>query len=323
MAGAEAAARSHLTASRRTPDSAARESAGTAELLRVGDVRARLLSTLKSAKQRVLMVVPTVDEQTVDNEVVEILKTLAARRVITLIGWGISRSQPEEKNPPTERLIKKLAQITTPDGLTAVAVLWLGNQHSQDVIVDDTAHLCGSRSQFAYQGAHFPRGESVYHITLPEPVAQAARYLELLFTDSTQAEYDDWLSRAVDSRDLARLISLWIGSGQFTEAYRHVLHAAQHAKPEALAFLPPLLFQAASDTLAMDTRSELLLAIGEFGSEWADPPAPGGGHPILAGMAKADRKAFVKGLQNLLKKLDPVQAQEIVDMFPSLWSSLS
>ncbi|MBI5958577.1 MAG: hypothetical protein HY866_07580 [Chloroflexi bacterium] len=307
---------------------AAHDTEETADLIRDGEIRRCFLSTLKSAKQRVLIVSPLMNEQIVDNEVLEILKTLAAKRVITLLGWGISRTQVEEKTPPTERLINKLAQIITPEGLPAAIVLWLGNQHSKDVIVDYAIHVCGSYNWLSYRGNDLPRGASTYRITIPEPIKRAAGSIEQLFVESAQAEFDDWLGKEANTNDLARLISVWIGSGQFTEAYRHVLHATQNANPKTISLLVPLC-QAASEALygaTPDTQVELLKAIGEFGLADSQAQSSSNGESaIFSGMNKADKKALVKSIQNLMKRLaenDPTKTQQIKETFFVFWNSM-
>jgi hypothetical protein len=251
------------------------------------------------------MVSPQIHEEAVDPEVFEIFKALAARRVITL--WGTKKTRATER----------LAQITTPDGLPAVVVVGLGTQHSKDVIVDHTTHLCGAHHWLSYRGNYLPCRESTYHITIPESVQQAAGVLEQLFVDSAQAEYDAWLSHETDIGDLARLISIWIGSGQFVEAYRHIRQAAQNSKPEAFRLLGPLC-QTVSGTLDSTTpeiRAELLEAIGELGLVFAEEQ----------GMTKADRKTLVKSLQNLMNSLadqDPAKAPEIKETFLVFWNSM-
>jgi hypothetical protein len=298
-AAAESVVRNHVSETRRAPTD------GTVELLRDTETRTRFLSTLKSAQHRVLMVSPQIHEETVDAEVLKIFRALAARRVITL--WGTSKTLPTER----------LAQIITPEGLPAVVVVKLENQRSKDVIVDHTTHLCGAHHWISYRGDYLPCRESTYHITIPESVQRTAGVLERLFVDSAQTEYDAWLSHEADIDNLARLISIWIGSDQFTEAYRHMQHAAQNSRPEAFKLLGPL-SQTISGTLDGTTpeiRAELLETIGELGLVFAE----------AQNMTKADQKTLVKSLQNLMNSLidqDPAKAPQIKETFLVFWNSM-
>ncbi len=275
------------------------DATGTAELIPDGEIRRSFLAALKSAQRRVLLVWPGLNDQAVDDELMGVFKTLAARRVITLLGWGSQLTQADEKTPPSEALSHKLAAITTPDGLPAVVVTWLGRQHSQDVIVDHAVHLCGAPRWLTYRGDQYSRGTPVYRVTLPEPVQHAAGILEPLFAPGAE------------TADLPRLVATRIACGQFAAACQHVLHAAQESTPDALNLLVSLC-QVASEARSGATpaaRAELLQALGD------------GGETLLKGQPKALAKS-VQRLMNALSEQDPAEARQIREAFEGVWTRL-
>lgn len=299
------------------------ETEGTAELIRDGEIRECFLNTLKSAKKRVLIVSPWMTEQAVDNELVQIFNELAAKRVVTLLGWGISRAIEDEKSPPSERLLKKLAQIKTPEGLPAAVVVWLGNQHSKDVIVDHAVHLCGSHNWLSYRGDYLPRGESTYRITFPEPVEQAAGHIEQLFVDSVRSQSEGLLADNGTVSELIQCISIWIGSGQFVEAGDYAVNTIQEAIPAGADALSTLCL-AASERLygaTPETRAALLISMGRIWSVQDGDSVTG----LFSTITATQRTALSKSIQKLMQKLaeqDPVRIQQIIEDFYPIWQQL-
>lgn len=244
------------------------EQQGIAELIRDGEIRRSFLKVLDSAKRRVLIVSPWMNEQAVDQELISLFRNLASRKVIVLLGWGISRDRSKEKTPPPPRLLKTLQQIRTPEGMPGVNVRWLGNQHSKDVIVDYAVHLCGSHNWLSYRGDYLPRGESTYRITIPEPVQQAATYIEELFVNSLISHYPNGLADNIeDEVNELHLIATLIGANRFQMAGNWALAAAIRDKSPTSVPLATLC-RASSDRLFgadPETRGKLLIKIAEAG----------------------------------------------------------
>jgi hypothetical protein len=203
--------------------------AGTAQLIRDRDIRPAFLEALKQAKKRVLIVSPWVTDEAVDDEMVSVFNELASRRVIILLGWGIARQQGYEERPPSTKLLRTLSTINTPEGLPAVTVRWLGNQHSKDVLIDEKIHLCGSHNWLSYRGDRFPRGESVYQVTIKSEIEQAARYIEKVVSERLADEWNDRRDQYIASNNMASIlehVSSWIAIGRLSHALQNLLEVS-------------------------------------------------------------------------------------------------
>ena len=91
---------------------------------------------MNSAKSQVIIYSPWVNQAVVDEKFLILLQKLANRGVWVLIGHGIARRQEDEEKPISPEVEKKLRAIKTPDGLSSVQVLWLGDSHIKEVIVE-------------------------------------------------------------------------------------------------------------------------------------------------------------------------------------------
>ena len=151
------------------------------ELLRNEFIRPRFLESLKRAQRSVLIVSPWMTEEVVDDSFLKILRDLARQGILVLIGWGIARDPRAEDHSPSQGLLDALQSIQTPDGVPAVGVWWLGNNHNKEVVVDQAIYLMGSHNWLSYRGDRLPRGESVFYVTAPETIKSALDYLEPLF----------------------------------------------------------------------------------------------------------------------------------------------
>ncbi len=170
---------------------------GTAIQLRDGEIREVFLNTLESANQMILIFSPWVNKDVLDNQFIQELKKLAQRGVWILLGYGIARNESEEERPLADEVKKKLAQVKTVEGLSAVQIVWLGNSHAKEVVVDRRIHLSGSHNWLSYRGDRLPRGETVYKVTIPEEVDKAYRHLASRFQEPAKSLW----KQAVSKRD--------------------------------------------------------------------------------------------------------------------------
>lgn len=219
-------------------------SLGTIELLRDEAIRPRFLEILNQATQVILIVSPWMTEQVVDEDFRRRLKDLAQRRVLVLLGWGIARHQSLEERAPSQALLDSIQSINTPDGVPAVAVWWLGNQHSKDILVDWSIHMTGSHNWLSYRGDRLPRGESTYYVTVPGPVQSALEYIEPLFADAANASWNSISQHNAESKnELKRCCATWVAVRKPDEGINRILNLAK------------------SDSLAVPTTFELMKVI--------------------------------------------------------------
>jgi hypothetical protein len=172
------------------------ETTGTATQLRDGDIREVFLNTLESANQMILIFSPWVNKDVLDNQFINQLKQLAQRGVWILLGYGICQTLEKEK-PIPEEVEKKLAKVKTAEGLSAVQIVWLGNSHAKEVVVDRRIHLSGSHNWLSYRGDRLPRGETVYQVTIPNQVDKAYRHLASRFENHAKSLWQ----QAVTNKD--------------------------------------------------------------------------------------------------------------------------
>ncbi|MBN3947637.1 MAG: hypothetical protein HWQ38_14735 [Nostoc sp. NMS7] len=180
-----------------TPTKAAGKVVGEAIQLRDRQISQAFSEVLNSAKNQLLIYSPWVNQAVVNETFLALLQKLANRGVWILIGHGIARREEDEDKPIPPELEKKLRAIKTPDGLPCVQVLWLGDSHVKEVIVDQQIHLCGSHNWLSYRGDYLPRGESVYKVTIPHQVQEAYEFLANRFQNHAQKLWEN----ALENRD--------------------------------------------------------------------------------------------------------------------------
>jgi hypothetical protein len=292
---------------------------GTAELVRDSDIRPTFLDALEQARKRVLIVSPWMTEQAVDEKLVNLFGKLAEKRVVIVLGWGIAKRVEEEDKPPASSLLNKLGKVVTPEGLPAVSVVWLGNQHSKDVLIDDRMHLCGSHNWLSYRGDFQPRGESVYRVTIPEQVQLAAGIVEKLFLKRVDEEWNNLLhlpSNQVEEMRLLALISTWIGVGRFDVAVQRAVEVA--ASHNCLTLLSVLTSAASERLFGADpnTRVGLLQSIGTV---WGDVNVTKAyiGHPKYNQLAKN-----LRYLMGRLVRQDEAGLREVIDLYAQIWRNM-
>ncbi len=262
---------------------------GTAKLLRDEDIRPIYLETLQKAKQRILIVSPWMNDRAVDQELIDKFAAYAKNRVFVLLGWGIEKEEGREDNPPSKQLINKLKDIHTPEGLPAVHVEHLGNQHSKDVIVDERIHLCGSHNFLSYRGDYRPRGESVYHVTIPRQVKKAAAHIEGLFSDSIRSRCSGNGSSSNDN-EVLECVSAWLGVGKPIEAVRH---AIDYASDPSGGYEPLRILCSAVSEQTFGVEPEDRIAIlCEIEANYGDP----------AGMTDTETKELAASIEKLVSK---------------------
>ncbi|MBD2509564.1 hypothetical protein H6G91_20085 [Nostoc muscorum FACHB-395] len=189
--------------------------------LRDGQISQAFSEVLNSAKSQVIIYSPWVNHAVVDEKVLTLLQKLANRGVWILIGHGIARRQEDEEKPISPEVEKKLRAIKTPDGLSSVQVLWLGDSHIKEVIVDQEIHLCGSQNWLSYRGDYLPLGESVYKVTILHQVQEAYEFLADRLQNQAQKLWQNALNNG-DSKLAVESLYVWGALGMEDIALKNI-----------------------------------------------------------------------------------------------------
>jgi len=182
--------------------------AGTVVQLRDGQIPQAFLEVLNSAQEDIIIYSPWVSQAVVDEQFLHLLQQLANRGVWILIGHGISRRLEDEDRLMPADVEEKLRSVKTPEGLSCVQVIWLGDSHVKEVIVDRLIHLCGSHNWLSYRGDYLPRGESVYKVTIPYQVQEAYEFLVHRFQNHAQKLWNNALQNW-DSQLAVQPLCVW------------------------------------------------------------------------------------------------------------------
>jgi len=164
--------------------------AGTSLQLRDMEIRPAFLKALQDAQGLIIIYSPWMNEQVVDNEFISLLEKLVQRNVRILIGYGIGHDEKREDRPVPLSLLHRLQAVQTPEGTPGIIAEWLGNSHAKEVIVDHKIHFSGSHNWLSYRGDRFPRGETVYQVTIATEVEKAYDYLAQRFIEHAKSLWE-------------------------------------------------------------------------------------------------------------------------------------
>jgi hypothetical protein len=261
----------------------AKKSTAHVELMREAQVRTRFLGILKQAKHRVLILLPWLSEAVVDGDVLQVLTQLASCTVQTIIGWGVAGQPAGEAQPAPDAVVDALHQITTPEGVPAVTVWWVGNQPGKDVIVDQAILLSGAHNWLSYRGKRWPHGESVYAVTLPETIQEATCSAVQRLEDRVK---EVWIRRCADTvlnlAELKRCCVTWIGLQRYDQPFEQILSlgsargATGVARLQLLSATLAALAQAPLDHLSLPALLDNLVLIYSDFTEVEDGGSPSG-----------------------------------------------
>ena len=157
--------------------------AGTAMQLRDVEIRPAFLKALQRAREQIIIYSPWINEQVVDDEFLALMESLVQKGIRILIGYGIGRDENKEERPIPPHLRQRLRAIQTVEGTPGVIAEWLGNSHAKEIIIDGSIHFSGSHNWLSYRGDRFPRGETVYQVTITTEVEKAYNHLAQRFIE--------------------------------------------------------------------------------------------------------------------------------------------
>lgn len=188
-------------------DGQAAAEAGTARQLRDEEIRPAFLQALQGARKQIIIYSPWINEQVVDDEFLALLQDRVRQGVHVLIGYGIERSEHQAERPVPIELLQRLRAVQPTPETPGVLVEWLGNSHAKELVIDRRVHLNGSHNWLSYRGDRFPRGETVYHVTIATEVEKAYTHLAQRFL---QRARDLWLRTGDDGRKKALCILCYL-----------------------------------------------------------------------------------------------------------------
>jgi hypothetical protein len=197
------AARSRGAASSAGPDGV--------ELLRTAGHSARAAALLASAQHSVALLLPRLDEHTAGEAVRREVQTLAARGVLTLVGWGSADEQEQELARPAPVVVDALHRLVTPEGLPAAPVWWIGGQYGQDVLMDRHTLVSTLPNVLIYQDQPIAAGVSTYVVTAEDLVRQALEDLEPSFARAARLSWHAAVRSPLSARQaLERCCVTWV-----------------------------------------------------------------------------------------------------------------
>jgi len=224
---------------------------GKLEYLTDKKIRPRFLEALKRAEQDVLIISPWVNKDVVDTNFINILKELAKKRVMVLMGWGIKEKEEDEyesmepyKRKGFNHIKDSLRSIYTPEKVQSVALVWLGRHHSKDILIDRRIHMCGSHNWLSYRGDNRVRGESVYYhdagMAAITVLAKPINYLDGKFSDAIKRMWKSYCGSVQDIAVRDACATAWVALRQERESVlvaRSMLQENPQQKAETLDFL--------------------------------------------------------------------------------------
>lgn len=157
-------------------------------IIRGKEIKNEFNKTFDMVKSRMYIQSPWISSNVVDGEMIKKIKKLAANNCKVFITWGISKDENHESRKPSNKLLEELKSIKSPDKLPAVFVIWIGNHHNKEIIVDNKIHIAGSFNWLSYRGDYLPRGESVYLTNDIECIEEAKYYLEEQIVNSLRKD---------------------------------------------------------------------------------------------------------------------------------------
>jgi hypothetical protein len=193
-----------------------KKEAGTAVQLRDVEIRPAFLDALKEAREQIIIYSPWMNEQVVDNEFLLLLEERVRRGVRILIGYGIGLDEKREERPVSPALIQRLRAIQTAEGTPGIIAEWLGNSHAKEIVIDRKVHFSGSQNWLSYRGDRFPRGETVYQVTIATEVERAYNHLAQRFIEHAKTL---WARATDEERRVALCILGYIGCEQEAVAW--------------------------------------------------------------------------------------------------------
>jgi hypothetical protein len=152
------------------------------------DIKPVFEKCLEIPKEQIIIFSPWINENVVDTHMINKFKKLAKKNVQILIGWGFNNNISSEKSPLSSKLINELLNIKNDKGIPMVCLVYLGNKHEKEIVIDNEIHIAGSFNWLSYRGDYRPRGESIYYIQDRDIVENQRIYWENEFVTAVKLD---------------------------------------------------------------------------------------------------------------------------------------
>lgn len=146
--------------------------------IRNENIKPEFKAMLNQTKKLIIISTPWISESVVNDEMFNQFKAILKRGGKIVISWGYAESIEQESKFPSLALLDKLSGLKSPDGSDGLLLVWIGNKHNKEIIVDCKIHLLGSFNWLSYKGEYNIRGESIYKVEDEDLVLEATEFLE-------------------------------------------------------------------------------------------------------------------------------------------------
>ncbi|MCC6190962.1 MAG: hypothetical protein IT318_18225 [Anaerolineales bacterium] len=296
------------------------------ELLRAGTAAGRAQAIAAAARRSALLLYPRLTAGTAGEALRAELQALAARGVLSVVGWGTADDPAQEPAAPEPGAVEALQQLQTPEGLPAVTVWWVGGLYGQDVVLDHEVWMSSVPHTLTVSAQRLSGGASTYVVTAPDLLQAALEDFEPPFARAARLSWHAVAGSARRARqELDRCCLTWLAIRRPAEAFSHLLKlAAQLAENEPEDML--VAWEALTVTLVglggllpgqadpAATAETLRRAIPEF-LDWSDSGL------VLGGSGQTP---FVSALRERLgqqTQWDPNSTESLLDDVRRLWAS--
>lgn len=188
-----------------------------------GDYR----EVLEDAQHTLLIGLPGRISETVGDELIGLLGTLAERNVVTILGWGGEFGQETPEPDSSSPLFDRLHGITTSLGGPAAVAIRAGEQHSTDVYVDGRTLVSGAGRWLSGSGGMV---DCETDAEVVEPalrdfeqglVGAASRRWQTLVAEISEADAGD-MPQAAET-GLAQCCVIWAAARHYQEALQQIV----------------------------------------------------------------------------------------------------
>lgn len=191
------------------------EKAPSVKYLSRKDIWDKYMELIRGAKEEIIILSGFINDFTVDKDYITKLQEVAANGVLILMGWGMDEEINEDLRKKNKKLYKKLSRVKTSTGVNAVSLLWLGEQHQKEIIVDREKHILGSHNFLSYRGdgknGYSIRYESAFYSELKEGIEDSLKTQKDLFLKAMEREWYNYLDN-FESEDIFTTtpLSAWL-----------------------------------------------------------------------------------------------------------------
>ena len=179
LAQAESERNAALDAAAATGDSSDTTAARDQQVLERLPTRAaarRMKELIGASKRELILRFPWVKSGALTGELLNALRGAVRRGVNVIVAWGIASREQDETSD--ESALKKLRGLNDPKSGNAVCVVWIGHDHTKQLVVDRQHYFVGSFNFLSFRGdpdwdSGKVRQELMLHTNDPEVVNDA------------------------------------------------------------------------------------------------------------------------------------------------------